>query len=69
MSEEYLIVNQRFKTDGESLTPGTPVDASGWKNTRAMLEVGFLKKPQSEEDLERIRELKESNNDEIKTYG
>lgn len=66
---KYYIVNQRISTSGESLNPGTPVDTSGWRNVRTLLEANYLREPNSEEDLIAIQDLKEEEEEEnVKTY-
>jgi IS30 family transposase len=51
---DWYIVGKGFSTDGELLTHGQPVNTSGWRNVRALLEARYLRPPANEEDFRKI---------------
>jgi len=63
MPDGYLIVNRAFKSNTFGyLKEDTVVYISGWRNRRALLEAGYLRRPNSIDDWTRIQEVCRGSN-------
>jgi len=51
---DWYIVGKGFSGNGELLVHGQPVNTSGWRNVRALLEARYLRPPANEEDFRKI---------------
>lgn len=55
------IVSKGFVANGVLLVVGEPVDASKWRNTQALIEGGFIRKPRNDEEKKRIEEASQKD--------
>ena len=62
MYENWFIVKKGFNSGSELLTTGNPVDTSEWRNARSLEEAGYIRKPNGEDDINKIREAVEATN-------
>ena len=67
MDDRYLIVRRPFKADGEDRRHGEVVDTRSWRNTRSLLESGYLKRPSGQQENEKVQEFKDSDESSYKT--
>ncbi len=56
--DKWFIAMRKFKAGIVEVKPGEAIDASGWRNTRALEEASFIRSPKTEEEKERIEEAR-----------
>lgn len=65
MANTHAVVKP-FMAEGESLSPGTLVDASAWRNTKYLVEGRFLRPLTAEEHAAELEQAREQAREEMR---